>query len=232
MSRLGIKYCPISGNQPIRMTESAFKVSCKKFQVNAAHYTAPYSDYCQICKGHEIPAEIEFIDLRKMTEEKTMPKAENGKCDLCGNKKTVRHVREKSCCATCEHIWRAVNINIELIITAINAAHGDDYLRKRFGSDADVVADNREYIAELEQKNIAISKHNSELLSEIEEKTELIGNLQVQVREEQERFDELLNSDHIDGPVASSADALLDLALDVLDGTVVGLTAERIRALR
>ena len=54
-------------------------------------------------------------------------------CGLCGAKKKVRKVREKVCCATCEHIWRAAHVSSGLLVDALNQARGPEYLAEKVG---------------------------------------------------------------------------------------------------
>jgi hypothetical protein len=58
-----------------------------------------------------------------------------GECEICGEKKKIRSVRNKNACATCEHIWRAANVAPDLVLKTLTEAKGEDYLRRAGGAE-------------------------------------------------------------------------------------------------
>lgn len=121
----GRPYCPVTGNAPTRMLESSFRRLCA-LQQEAEHGYCP-----DVCRGGLLPPGLVFIELENFTEEGNSmagPKVSVGKCDLCGEKKHVRFVREKSCCGTCEGIWRNALNSPELVIDALRKGQGQDWL--------------------------------------------------------------------------------------------------------
>jgi hypothetical protein len=56
-----------------------------------------------------------------------------GECEICGEKKKIRSVRNKNACATCEHIWRAANVNPDLVLRTLIDVKGNHYVAGEAG---------------------------------------------------------------------------------------------------
>jgi len=61
-----VPYCPISGNQPTRMTKASFLARCAKEQARDRQYNYSLAQYCGECRGQKVPAEISFIELEEL----------------------------------------------------------------------------------------------------------------------------------------------------------------------
>jgi len=148
--------CPVTGGRPTTMLRRTFNLMCIRHQED-------FDSSCRfICKGRWPQAGLELIDDVKnfASEEDTMavPSAiQAGICGLCGAKKKVRKVREKTCCATCEHIWRAAHVSSGLLVDALNQARGEGYLAEKVGGGDQVEVKRRLYAMEQTYENMRLA---------------------------------------------------------------------------
>ena len=117
--------CPVTRGQPTRLTDPTWRRMCQALR-------DPGNLACSQChEGDNPPAELTIVTADQLTT--TTTNKENdmsmyGECEICGEKKKIRSVRNKNACATCEHIWRAANVNPDLVLKTLAEAKGDDYL--------------------------------------------------------------------------------------------------------
>jgi len=101
-----IKYCPITGNNPLTCTKTGFLAACAKFQAYDCRIHARkdkyHNDYCRICQG-EIPANVTFINLAEKIKEHTMGKEKRFQtiCYSCNLEKTCSNHYGKPVCSSC-----------------------------------------------------------------------------------------------------------------------------------
>lgn len=118
--------CPVTKNLPTRMLETAFRQMCARLRL-------PDRPICIKCKGKIVPVGLEFIDLEnELKKENDMGTVKSwfDICYLCGEKKTVRKVKDHPCCPTCEHIFRSAHSAPDRLVDALRAAHCDEYAQK------------------------------------------------------------------------------------------------------
>jgi len=130
LPRLFSGLCPVTGGRPTRMLRRTFSAMCVRAQLE-------WDSSCRfICKGRWPQAGLELIDDVKnfASEEDNIMAAKAGTCELCGKAANVKRIREKSCCATCEHVWRAAHNAPALLIEALNQVRGETYLREKVGA--------------------------------------------------------------------------------------------------
>ncbi len=136
-----VKYCPVTGNQPLKCTRRGFIESCKKFQANsaakkfqrnAAGGTKPFNNYCLTCAG-TIPDNVTFIDITqeergnkgsnpgKNKKEKPVGSAKRvqGTCHSCGGDKKVSVHFGKMVCSSCMPIRIGAKNYPELTVAAL-----------------------------------------------------------------------------------------------------------------
>jgi hypothetical protein len=119
--------CPVTRGQPTRLTDPTWRRMCQALR-------DPGNLACSQChEGDNPPAELTIVTADQLTT--TTTNKENdmsmyGECEICGEKKKIRSVRNKNACATCEHIWRAANVNPDLVLKTLTEAKGEDYLRQ------------------------------------------------------------------------------------------------------
>lgn len=118
------RHCPVTAGHPSRMTEATFSRLC------AAKQAAANDAICIECNG-AMPPELEILEQLIMEDAMTTRNSWEGVCYLCGEKKTVRSMKdEKQCCGTCEHIYRNAVNNPGLLVEALKKGQGDEYLRQ------------------------------------------------------------------------------------------------------
>jgi hypothetical protein len=119
--------CPVTRGQPTRLTDPTWRRMCQALR-------DPGNLACSQChEGDNPPAELTIVTADQLTT--TTTNKENdmsmyGECEICGEKKKIRSVRNKNACATCKHIWRAANVNPDLVLKTLAEAKGEDYLRQ------------------------------------------------------------------------------------------------------
>jgi len=117
--------CPVTGGRATRMTQDSFRRLCHQRRNND-------SAVCALCGGKVVPDGVEFIALPELMSGADNNKESDmgmyGECEMCGEKKKIRSIREKMCCATCEHIWRAANVQPEAMLRAIKEAKGEGWM--------------------------------------------------------------------------------------------------------
>ncbi len=153
-----VKYCPITGNQPLTCTLNGFQKACKKFQANVKKGLGRKFDYCLICQG-DIPDAVTFIDLSKFQKERVMAtnSKKTAKCQSCGEVKNVFKHFGKDVCTGCSMMRKVVKNNPEQVFAAL----------KEFGKMPEAIADSSSD-AQQGQINI-LSKKVRELQEEIKE---------------------------------------------------------------
>ena len=127
--RLRSPHCPVTGGRATRMTVETYRKMCLARR-------APDNWACVQCHGGQSPpAELELVAADQLNQStiKENDMSMYGECEICGEKKKVRSVRNKNSCATCEHIWRASNVQPDLVLKTLASAKGDDYLRRAVG---------------------------------------------------------------------------------------------------
>ena len=116
------RHCPVTAGHPSRMTEATFSRLC------AAKQAAANDAICIECNG-AMPPELEILEQLIMEDAMTTRNSWEGVCYLCGEKKTVRRMKdEKQCCGTCEHIYRNAVNNPGLLVEALRKGQGEDYI--------------------------------------------------------------------------------------------------------
>ena len=154
--------CPVTGGRQTRLTADGFRRLC-------AHRRDYDSERCRSCEGRKMPEELEIITMdeqHNMEDAMTTRNSWEGVCYLCGEKKTVRRVKdEKLCCGTCEHIYRNAVNNPGLLVEALKKGQGEDYISQHPGAD---VCDQSHTHAEAVLEQIR-AKHNIDPGADIEE---------------------------------------------------------------
>ena len=124
--------CPVTRGQPTRLTDPTWRRMCQALR-------DPGNLACSQChEGDNPPAELTIVTADQLTT--TTTNKENdmsmyGECEICGEKKKIRSVRNKNACATCEHIWRAANVAPDLVLKTLAEVKGEDYLRRAGGAE-------------------------------------------------------------------------------------------------
>lgn len=139
-----IKFCPVTGNQPMRCTRAGWDVSCRKFQAlekNSYEKISTRHDhltkYCSICMGDYIPDNVTFIDIpqgveitcdlripefkKPLTEVKEMAgrRYTAGNCECCGKKRNLTSHHGKAVCSSCINFRISAKNSPELVIDAL-----------------------------------------------------------------------------------------------------------------
>lgn len=249
-----VRVCPVTYGQKTRMTLAGFERLCDK------HRNQP-DGYCkQDCRGEVLPAELEIITIDQVAEEGMSIQWKEGVCEACGDKKQIRKNNGKMACATCEPIWREVNLRPERVLTLLLEKMEVKWLEDKlaaYGYTAAAEADSEyEMLREMLSKQVdevaALSAENERLLKDMSERgkvAESCGeNLKNQlnccrdeltvayekIREMQATIDAAPACNLCeDRDHTTSRDSIvLDLALQVLAGDVKGLSVTALQALR
>lgn len=117
-----LRQCPVSCRRPTRMLEATFRRMCAKNQEEEG-------SYCRdMCRGLELPAEIEFIvlndELQQRGNDMGNVNRKSGVCLICGQKKIVERVAGIEACSVCTFVARAVKNTPELVIGEMLRQHG------------------------------------------------------------------------------------------------------------
>lgn len=239
--------CPITCGQPTRMAEKAFRRLCVLKQGNE-------KSYCHnVCHGENLPAELTFIDVAK---EIAMATTASGKCLVCGQTKNVKTVRDGKCCANCAQTYHAVHGKHELLLRLLRQVHGEGWLAEhmpkpepKMEAAIDPINYAADEIVSLREQNDKLREDLDRLRREMAEAEELADMVvaggarlvfpSVEIASPRKPFEREKDPDQ--QPVYSGAllevsqsraDILLDLAIGVIEGRVVGVDANTINLLR
>ena len=116
--------CPVTRGQPTRLTDPTWRRMCQALR-------DPGNLACSQChEGDNPPAELTIVtaDQLTITTNKENDMSMYGECEICGEKKKIRSVRNKNACATCEHIWRAANVQPDLVLRTLIDVKGNEYV--------------------------------------------------------------------------------------------------------
>jgi len=251
-----VPYCPISGNQPTRMTKASFLARCAREQARDP-YSYSLAQYCGECRGQKVPAEISFIELEELkggvmqrppTNEASYTPIAAGlraakveKCQSCGGeKKQLRPASGIRACPSCSVIINAAKNRPEMVLAQL----------ERLGKlpPVDTVATCEHCSSLLEniklldkvrmdlEDALGIAERNLEAaMRDLRAEREISGQLAAQVDELKDAFlhdrAPLVKGD-LEQTAPGRDSLLLDLALDILDGKVTGLDAGRLSAMR
>jgi len=121
-----VQYCPVTGNQPITMTEAGFFAACDGFRAKDVKpgFKTKYSS-CRDCGG-DIPVNVTIISLSAAIDarDKGEMMAKNtevlGTCWQCGKlAKTRRKYFGQDCCISCGIVRSHAKNKSEIVIAAL-----------------------------------------------------------------------------------------------------------------
>lgn len=126
-----LKQCPVTSGRPTRMSAAGFRRVCQYHQKNEAAYNGDAKKersrptWCSVCRGKQLPAELEIIPIgalrNQAIQEDAMPsKTKSGTCESCGTKNVVvGAVHGGLKCSTCNTVYSNVNRRLDTVIAAI-----------------------------------------------------------------------------------------------------------------
>lgn len=234
--------CPISHGLPTSMLRASFARMCARHQQDEETYCA------DVCRGKILPRNLTFIetsDIAKIINhqkgEHAMTSRKSGICELCKEDKNTSSCYGRKVCSTCAFTIRDAKLRPELVIGEIRNVWGDKYFPQAVSTGSSILAEElatrdrtivdltREVQLRDEQLEQAEASYNgcvdslsfaNARIEELDEKLASMEPLQISGYQE-------LTCDP-----ASRHTALLDLAIDVIAGKVLGIDAERLSALR
>jgi hypothetical protein len=120
------------------MTEQGFKNACAAQRQELADKrrgrVGRYIRMCDVCKGEQVPAEVEFTALDALlgeveNKEDVMGKRRDvGTCEQCQGKERPLYLHAgKMCCASCKNMRTVAKNNPETVVVALKEFHGDGY---------------------------------------------------------------------------------------------------------
>ncbi len=130
-----IKQCPITGGLPTRMTRSTFERMCNgqrdglKKQGNFAGKRSRKT-WCEVCRGKQIPAEVEFIEVELIKMEGSMGKEI---CEQCGAKvEKLYSSSGKKTCSSCQKLRQYVKARPEVAEAVLGKVQGTGEEKPRY----------------------------------------------------------------------------------------------------
>lgn len=255
-----IKFCPITGNQPLTCTEKGFIESCRHFRGLFARRAERRFEYCAICQG-EIPANVTFIQISAQQQEIIMSKQKRieGKCESClAEKNTVLHYG-KQVCSVCMAMRGVARNNPDAVIAAlkefgtlpsmVGSQPVDPMLSAENEKLKKSLEETKQDLSDLRQRNVNFFNRLATAMDRATENIDGLDEMEACVatmtRENQflrEQLEEAtaeldamtLVPKSADPPPTDTARAgiLLDIVMDTLSGSITGLDVERLRGLR
>jgi hypothetical protein len=221
-SRARTGYCPATGNLPTRITEAAFLRRCLQHQDAGKEDDCSYCS--EICRGKIIPPGLEFIDInmeKNKEDSVANVKYSNGVCSVCGESRSVRGRPGNCVCTMCSILLSLAKNRPDTVFAVLTQLHPS----KHFGP------------AQAVEKDVVEDQVSIDSQGEILSLRETIDALEEKLRRAEEdlavaavpgRFVELTAC--IEGKNRDTI--VLDLAIKVITGEVVGITAETLTSLR
>lgn len=117
-----VRYCPVTGNQPLTCSRKGFAASCRKFQEQAALKKNRMATYCRICRGASVPKNVTFVEVAELqnnrNREETMA-TDRGACESCGKECVRKSHISKMVCSTCQVVRIAAKNNPATVLAAL-----------------------------------------------------------------------------------------------------------------
>lgn len=195
-------WCPLTGNQPTKMTCHGFQHACSAKQEEQKHL------YCDICQGEEWPKGLTIVDIKDFKEEeRTMPA-----CEQCqdGEDRKLYGSHGKQVCGTCQSIRGNVKNRSDIVVDVIREFH-PELLNQGEPSQLhrDTIASLQEQLDDAHQRYTLLQDENTALQDEI-------GRVATSVSK----------------PAPESPGPWKKFALGLINGSVSDVTAEDLRVLQ
>ncbi|MGV0961785.1 MAG: hypothetical protein ACOYB1_18325 [Limnohabitans sp.] len=239
-------FCPVTCNLPTRMPQQLFEKLCRVNQ------NSEDQNYCnQVCRGKKLPTDLQFVEpVTFSNEDNAMPTCKPGKCSLCGKEKNVVTIFNKKSCSTCSPVYSAARNTPELLIKALLEEQRQEWVDKHFFTEfqqsaaiSDEIAELREELVAIKDRNIQFHTKLADVLGlsdayDIDVIHDAVSYLRGQINEDQQTITALKTTlDHErskneEQAVPNRDTLILEIAFALLDGSVLGIDTNTLRALR
>jgi hypothetical protein len=171
------RYCPVTGNHPLRCSEEGFYRACAGFQKNLTERKRPYNKECGECRGAFVPPEVTFIQVTNFKRGKEMQTT----CGFCGKEASVKlQYGDIMVCTGCSIIRSYAKNNPELLEKAlVEVGRGGGPADT--ASPQEVCAQENEDRTQLERDYEELEKKYSMLQDSLDASDKIIGELEDRV---------------------------------------------------
>ena len=101
--------CPVTAGLPTVLSAESWEKTCAAMRKPRPAYFSGSPTVahkiCSLCEGKHRPEELEIVDMAKQ-----------GKCEACGEQKTLNANRGKQICSSCGALYGAANNRPELVL--------------------------------------------------------------------------------------------------------------------
>jgi len=158
-----MNWCPLTGNQPTKMTCHGFQHACSAKQEEQKHL------YCDICQGEKWPKGLTIVEIEDFQkEERKMPL-----CEQCqdGEDRKLYGSHGKQVCGTCQSIRGNVKNRSEIVIEVLREFHPEllnQDKREPSKLHREMIAKLNEQLEEEKQRNKLLSDENTVTFEDLE----------------------------------------------------------------
>lgn len=128
--------CPVTNGRPTRMTAAGFAAACGHHRRNMVSWTHGHHradarpNYCSVCKGKNIPAELEIVTIEQMLDSPNKGGdmagiVKHGPCASCGKTKNTTSCSGDHICSSCAALYGAINNRPKTVLKAIKKLKPD-----------------------------------------------------------------------------------------------------------
>lgn len=114
-----VPICQVTAGRPTRMTREGFARACAAARGRHDARKMPFGEYCGVCRGKDVPAEIEFIELEQLKGEVMTEIRKRGRCSVCGKAKSVLERGGALVCSMCENLRSSIRQGPEVVLAQL-----------------------------------------------------------------------------------------------------------------